>query len=186
MLFQSVFLTLDLIMISQYFYYGKPNIVKEEAIEETLSVAESSDYGSFSKKSRSATSLMGLMLFGMPWSSLHTNSITTSSSNGITFGIILAWSCVSLDIGSRFPQFFKNWKRSSVEGVSNLLLIWALAGNFSYGSSIVLHPGRTENEFWETFPYIFGSAVTLCLDMLLYGQFLYYIRKKSQANAIVV
>ncbi|KAI8887333.1 PQ-loop-domain-containing protein [Backusella circina FSU 941] len=185
-LLQLIFIASDVILISQYVYYGKTKRVKEDPILET--VLASSDYGSFSKKTTSATALMGFMLFGMPSRWTLANSIvapSSSSGNAISYGLILAWSCVSLDIAARFPQLFKNLKRHSVEGISNLLFICALAGNFSYGASIALHPGRTEKEFSEAFPYMFGSSCTLFLDLLLYAQYVYYTKRKLQTDSIL-
>ncbi|KAI8048958.1 PQ loop repeat-domain-containing protein [Gilbertella persicaria] len=93
----TYFVSTDLILLFQYFYYGKGDLQYITSV--------SSKYGSVSN-TKTSTMLMGVLLFG--W----------NFENPVTFGWTLAWICNSLYLLSRIPQIYKNFKRHSTQGLS--------------------------------------------------------------------
>ena len=64
-----------------------------------------------------------------------------------------------------------NYKRKSTDGVSITMFAITVAGNASYGLSIILQAPEIDNDFWiEKFPYILGSSGTLIFDFYLLWQ----------------
>ncbi|KAI8344626.1 PQ loop repeat-domain-containing protein [Chlamydoabsidia padenii] len=134
--------------------------------------------------------LLGLNLYSNTNSELVTATTTSTGSSSLltTFdltdpmiiGTIFAWSCTTLYLMSRIPQIRKNLKRRSVEGLSPSLFVFAVCGNLTYASSILLHPGQTRESLLEALPYLIGSAGTLTFDFTIFVQFLYYTRRRQR------
>ncbi|KAG2200945.1 hypothetical protein INT47_003180 [Mucor saturninus] len=193
------FVSTDLILLYQYFYFGKGDQVVKEALmtmveshdEETSLVMTKtrediltvSQYGS-TDKSKTTTALMGLLLFGCKiglGSTLTTTTMTTQKGGDalglespVTAGWLLAWMCTTFYLVSRIPQIHKNHKRHSTQGLSLWLFSFAVSGNMTYAISILLHPGHTRKSLFESLPYVAGSFGTLFLDTIIFGQFMYY------------
>ncbi|KAL9097092.1 MAG: hypothetical protein Q9163_006378 [Psora crenata] len=132
----------------------------------------------------------------------HTDeSLSSSSSDRLHFdlwGQIFGYLCAVLYLGSRIPQLLLNYKRKSTEGVSILFFLFACVGNLTYVMSIFAYEpqcvtiqgphNRTresgcENGQWQeeygryilvNASWLVGSAGTLILDLLIFGQFWVY------------
>ncbi|KAI8882628.1 hypothetical protein K501DRAFT_333874 [Backusella circina FSU 941] len=205
----AYFVTTDIILLVQYFYFGKgPNDRKEDVLNLIYSHDQSNDtadeyssflgmteplemtktiedvvptstYGSFGNKSKSTTTFMAILLFGTQVITDGHQSQITAGDSTLTAGWILGWLCATFYLASRFPQIAKNYKRHSVQGLSLALFTFAVCGNLSYALSILLHPGHTRESFMLSLPYMVGSSGTLFLDAIIFGQYLYYTRKTN-------
>ncbi|KCV67619.1 hypothetical protein H696_05906 [Fonticula alba] len=108
---------------------------------------------------------------------------TASGSTDPTYiiGLVIAWLCTSLYLGSRVPQIFHNFKRQSVEGLSLQLFICAALGNLFYSVSIFLY-SVDPDYLLERLPYLLGSAGVLVFDFIITIQFWYYNHYRSRSN----
>lgn len=193
------FVVTDLILLFQYFYFGKgEQLMKEEALnmvenndeESSLVLTKTredilpvSQYGSTDKNK--TTAFMGLLLFGckLGLGSTFTTQIGTDEPElPMTLGWLLAWMCTTFYLVSRIPQIHKNHKRHSTQGLSLWLFSFAVSGNLTYALSILLHPGHTRKSLFESLPYVAGSFGTLFLDAIIFGQFMYY--RNSTKNLV--
>lgn len=102
------------------------------------------------------------------------------------WGQVFGWGCAALYLGSRIPQIFHNFKRSSTDGLSPLFFLFACLGNVTYVGSIIIrdygsshyHRYLAINASW-----LAGSAGTLLLDFIILSQTLYYnsdLRKPTE------
>lgn len=204
----AYFVLTDIILLYQYFHFGKggnqhcsENALKVDNIDQSneedeesrlllpvVEMTESSNtYGS-TTTSTTRTLFMGLLLFGIKVGSTQLTTTTigvlnSSSTSTIPIGWILAWACTTFYLVSRVPQIHKNYKRQSTQGLSLALFSFAVSGNITYASSILLHPGHTQQSFIEAIPYLSGSLGTLLLDSIIFGQFVYYRNKYSSIDA---
>lgn len=117
------------------------------------------------------------------------------------YGQIFGYLCAVLYLGSRIPQLLLNYKRKSTEGVSMLFFLFACVGNATYVGSILAYEpacaslesvggkrdgdggwGCGEGEWGRQYgryvlvntSWLIGSAGTLLLDLLIFGQFWLY------------
>lgn len=196
------FVMTDLILLYQYFHFGKgEQFIKEEVNmvdnndeESTLVVTKTredilpvSQYGS--TDNNKSTTFMGLLLFGCKLglgSTLTSQTGIQDLESPVTLGWLLAWICTTFYLVSRVPQIHKNYKRHSTQGLSLWLFSFAVSGNMTYAISILLHPGHTRKTLIESLPYVAGSIGTLFLDAIIFGQFMYYRNstKNSVANTL--
>ena len=129
--------------------------------------------------------------------------ISTASSDTLRidlWGQIFGYLCAVLYLGSRIPQLILNHKRKSTEGVSMLFFLFACVGNLTYVLSIFAyepacaslqglssnrgsHTGGCEDGEWRegygryilvNASWLVGSAGTLVLDLMIFGQFWIY------------
>jgi len=114
------------------------------------------------------------------------------------WGQIFGYLCAVLYLGSRIPQLLLNYRRKSTEGVSMLFFLFACVGNLTYVLSIFAYEpacarigsvhggaggGFCEQDEWGrqygqyilvNTSWLIGSAGTLILDLLIFGQFWIY------------
>ena len=116
-----------------------------------------------------------------------------------TPGQVFGYACATLYLSSRFPQLLLNHRRKSTEGVSMLFFLFACVGNLTYVLSIFAYEpgcakiygeggrardiyddsgcgqGQYSRDYWRYIAvnasWIVGSAGTLCLDLVIFGQF---------------
>ncbi len=115
-----------------------------------------------------------------------------------TSGQIFGYLCAALYLGSRVPQLLLNYRRKSTEGVSMLFFLFACAGNLTYVLSIFAYEpscaktwsgdaeryqdwcaeGEYARAYWRYIAvntsWLVGSAGTLILDLVIFGQFWVY------------
>jgi len=159
-------------------------------------VDSTSQYGSVDTiKASKSVALLALMLFSCNLGGVahgvvsHTYTVGNAAISNVAdvlsdpekesimnVGWILAWMCTSFYLSSRVPQIYKNCKRHSVEGVSVELFVFAVGGNISYALSILTHPGHTWYTLMKSLPYLVGSMGILSLDVIIFGQMIYYKR----------
>ncbi|ORX56306.1 hypothetical protein DM01DRAFT_1320506 [Hesseltinella vesiculosa] len=148
----------------------------------TLSDQHSSHSSLSSSTSRSTTFMALFFLFSfqrLP----ETASVLTKDQapmDSVAIGFIFAWICTTLYLMSRIPQIVKNYHRHSVDGLSPSLFIFAVLGNLTYSTSILIHPGQTAASLMDAFPYLLGSAGTLMFDFTIFVQFVWYTRQKRK------
>ena len=110
------------------------------------------------------------------------------------WGQVFGYLCALLYLGSRIPQLILNFRRKSTEGVSILFFLFACLGNLTYVLSIfayepacaglqALSEAGCEDGEWEegygryilvNASWLIGSAGTLVLDLMIFGQFWAY------------
>lgn len=91
---------------------------------------------------------------------------------GYSLGII---SCIFYMV-SRFPQITRNFKRGSTAGVSISMFLLAIAGNFMYGTSVLMsrHADVPFSDYLKLhLPWLVGSYGTMALDLTIVCQCLY-------------
>lgn len=93
------------------------------------------------------------------------------------WGQIFGWGCAVLYLGSRFPQILLNFQRKSVEGISFLFFLFACLGNLTYIISI-LALDISPKYLLINGSWLAGSVGTLFLDLVIFGQFWVYNRRK--------
>lgn len=120
------------------------------------------------------------------------------------WGQIFGYLCAVLYLGSRVPQLLLNFRRKSTEGVSILFFLFACVGNLTYVLSIVAYEpscariavvgadeGCDSGEWGRQYgrymlvnaSWLVGSAGTLVLDLMIFGQFwIYRGRKGGEAS----
>lgn len=120
------------------------------------------------------------------------------------WGQIFGYLCAVLYLGSRIPQLLLNYRRKSTEGVSLLFFLFACIGNLTYVLSIFAYEppcariaslngsgsnGWCEDGEWsESYgryillnaSWLIGSAGTLILDLMIFGQFWIYRDRPPQ------
>lgn len=126
-------------------------------------------------------------------------SIRPSPTTLSLWGQIFGYICAALYLGARVPQIVYNYRRKSTEGLSPLFFIFACLGNLTYVLSIFTHSpscasveGREIagcsagewNKEYERYilvntSWIIGSAGTLMLDFVIFGQFCRYQHRKA-------
>jgi len=88
-------------------------------------------------------------------------------------GTAIGWITSAIYIIGRFPQFYQNYQRRSVEGLSYLMYIYTILGNFMFLLSVVVF--SNEQEYLKiNLPWIVLPVITICLDILLLVQYKYY------------
>lgn len=106
-------------------------------------------------------------------------SITSGGdlSHTSTFGLFTAYFCASLYLGSRLPQFYHNYSRSSVQGLSISLFVLATAANICYVCSILtssraLNKDMTFNKqyFKDATPFLITAGGAMAFDQVILGQ----------------
>ena len=129
------------------------------------------------------------------------HSLSSNSSDSLHFdlwGQVFGYLCAALYLGSRIPQLLLNYRRKSTEGVSMLFFLFACVGNLTYVMSIFAYEpacasieglsrrkrelGCDDGEWKEEYgqyvlvntSWLIGSAGTLLLDLLIFGQFWIY------------
>ncbi|KAL8749845.1 MAG: hypothetical protein Q9184_006643 [Pyrenodesmia sp. 2 TL-2023] len=129
--------------------------------------------------------------------------VSINEDEGIHFdlwGQVFGYLSAALYLGSRVPQLLLNYRRKSTEGVSMLFFLFACVGNLTYVMSIFAYEPRCaklDREFggllcghgeWgrEYSKYVIvntswlvGSAGTLLLDLMIFGQFWMYRKNIS-------
>ena len=120
------------------------------------------------------------------------------------WGQIFGYLCAALYLGSRIPQLLLNYRRKSTEGVSMLFFLFACVGNLTYVMSIFAYEpgcarlesyndirGGCESGEWArgygqyillNLSWLIGSAGTLILDLMIFGQFWVYRDRKPQLD----
>lgn len=200
------FVMTDIILLFQYFHYGKGDIACTDEImkisddDEEASCrpmtdisSASGNYGSTATDNKKV--FMGLLLFGCKLGSttLTTAAMDTAGvmemqdyDSHITIGWLLAWMCTTFYLVSRVPQIIKNYRRQSTLGLSLALFNFSVGGNMTYAASILLHPGHTRSTFLEALPYLTGSIGTLFLDAIIFSQFMYYRKNTNSKMATIL
>ena len=132
---------------------------------------------------------------------------TDDASGSLHFdlwGQIFGYLCALLYLGSRFPQLLLNYRRKSTEGVSILFFLFACVGNVTYVLSILVYEPEcakfeSYDDVWRgcesgewgrgygqyvllNASWLIGSAGTLLLDFIIFGQFWIYRDRKPQMD----
>ena len=135
----------------------------------------------------------------------HSSPPTDDASSSLHFDIwgqIFGYLCAVLYLGSRVPQLLLNFRRKSTEGISLLFFLFACVGNLTYVMSIFAYePGCARFESYDgvrggcergewargygqyillNASWLIGSAGTLLLDLMIFGQFWIYRDRKPQ------
>ena len=138
----------------------------------------------------------------------HRNPSTDVKSEPLhldLWGQLFGYLCAALYLGSRIPQLLLNFRRKSTEGVSMLFFLFACVGNLTYVMSIFAYEpacariagsedprrsGWCEDGEWAkgygryillNTSWLIGSAGTLVLDLMIFGQFWMYRDQSPQA-----
>ena len=138
----------------------------------------------------------------------HRSPPSTSEKSGSLhfdlWGQIFGYLCAVLYLGSRIPQLLLNYRRKSTEGVSMLFFLFACVGNLTYVMSIFAYEpacarmvsfdgarvGCESGEWAHGYgqyillntSWLIGSAGTLALDLMIFGQFWLYRNRKPERS----
>lgn len=97
------------------------------------------------------------------------------------WGEVFGWCMAAIYMGGRLPQIMLNMKRGTVEGLNPLMFIFALVGNLTYVSSILV---RTVE--WKlikpNMPWLVDAGVCVVLDVFIICQFVYYASRSAKAK----
>lgn len=122
---------------------------------------------------------------------------TSSPLHFDLWGQIFGYLCAVLYLGSRIPQILLNHRRKSTEGVSMLFFLFACVGNLTYVLSIFAYtPACAKFDYCEdgawgrqygryillNTSWLIGSAGTLVLDLMIFGQFWKYRDRTSETS----
>ena len=95
-------------------------------------------------------------------------------------GEIIGWLATSIYILGRLPQMYMNYKRKSTKGLSMLMYIFCMLGNFFYFMSIITFSMEWEYIRLNT-PWIILVFGLILLDFVVLIQSIMY-KKNSEAN----
>jgi len=179
------FVSVDFILISQFLFYEriccggkKPkDALETEKLVNSTTTSTPTLYSVFVFFIFAAMSST-LLLANAP---TDTTSRLLKGEDDIShkIGYAIGWLSAILYLSSRAPQIIKNKKRKSVEGLSILMFFFAVMGNLTYTTGILLY--STEyNYLIAKLPWLLGSAGTFVFDFTLIGQFFYYKKTKYQ------
>lgn len=86
-----------------------------------------------------------------------------------TAGTVLGYCSSVLYLVSRLSQIWKNYSRSSAEGLAISMFLCAIAANSFYGASILIR-SYTWPELRSSLPWLIGSLGTVALDLTIWAQ----------------
>lgn len=96
-----------------------------------------------------------------------------------TFGLVTAYFCASLYLGSRLPQLHHNYSRGSVQGLSISLFVLATAANICYICSILTSSRAVNQDLeWNTkylrdaFPFFLTAGGAMAFDQVILAQWI--------------
>ncbi|KAH9969784.1 PQ-loop-domain-containing protein [Russula dissimulans] len=93
---------------------------------------------------------------------------------------LMGYASAIMYVGSRIPQILKNFE-TKCHGLSPGLFIFGIMGNLTYALSICVSSMEMEHLIANA-SWLAGSTVTIILDMIVLGQFLYYRRKREETG----
>lgn len=99
----------------------------------------------------------------------------TRASLGDMLGYLSALSYLC----SRFPQIWHNLQRKSTAGLSVFIFFLSIAGNVTYGVSVILMATSVQS-ILVALPWLLGSLGTVLLDVALLMQFWYYYHEYTE------
>jgi len=88
-------------------------------------------------------------------------------------GVVLAYCSATVYLTSRLPQILKNYTRKSVAGLSPYMFMCAVMGNLTYALGVLIKK-PTESELIDALPFLIGSLGTICFDLVILMQHIYY------------
>lgn len=88
---------------------------------------------------------------------------------------LMGYASAIMYVGSRIPQILKNFE-TKCHGLSPGLFIFGIMGNLTYALSICVSSMEMEHLIANA-SWLAGSTVTIILDIIVLGQFIYYRRK---------
>ncbi|XP_009908316.1 lysosomal amino acid transporter 1 homolog isoform X1 [Dryobates pubescens] len=176
------YVSMDIIMISQFVYYKLKNQEMRRC--------------SKSLKSLCVTwvvvcgALCAVLLSQLLVRSQGQSTVSKRSNSSLDMiemsGFICGYISCVFYLGSRFPQLYKNFQRRSTAGTSYLLFALAMMGNCTYGLSLVLKMPATKSfqalYFLHHLPWLIGSFGVLLLDVFVTLQFILYHQHKEEAQ----
>jgi hypothetical protein len=137
---------------------------------------------SLSLSSLSSLSLLALSIHraeGKCDEDSDTESQGGTRSVGYEIGLAFAFVSAGMYLASRLPQLYKNYRKGSTEGLSLLMFFMSILGNLLYGVSILTNPEELTHYKTEL-PFLLGSLGTMCLDLSIFAQFMWYRRQPTE------
>ncbi|KAJ9051184.1 hypothetical protein DSO57_1007025 [Entomophthora muscae] len=174
----AYFVIMDIATVSQciyygYFYSGSSHAESQYLIPLSNPLPACNTVKRIVQWAAGISGLIFLAKFLMP-SSKPDIVPTLADSSLANLGMVISWSCTVLYLGSRAPQIYKNWKRKSVDGLSIHMFLFSFLGNFTYTLSILLRCYQAPELFYNSLPFLLGSAGTMWEDAILFYQFRIY------------
>eukprot|EP00898_Chlorokybus_atmophyticus_P000499 jgi/Chlat1/144/Chrsp1S03235 len=122
--------------------------------------------------SRAGRKLLQVPMARQLMSIAHGNDTAQNSKLGWWMG----WAMTGIYLTGRLPQILLNISRGSVEGLSISMFLFAIGGNATYLSSILVR-SLDYDRLRPNIPWIIDSAFCLVMDFFIFGQYVYYTRK---------
>ncbi|KAL3637040.1 hypothetical protein CASFOL_019339 [Castilleja foliolosa] len=88
-------------------------------------------------------------------------------------GTYLGWGMAAIYMGGRLPQIFLNFRRGNAKGLNPLMFVFALVGNITYVSSILVS-SLDWQKIHPNLPWLVESTGCVLLDIFILVQFFYY------------
>ncbi|XP_008240655.1 PREDICTED: uncharacterized protein LOC103339143 isoform X2 [Prunus mume] len=93
-------------------------------------------------------------------------------------GNLLGWGMAAIYIGGRLPQIFLNIRKGNVEGLNPLMFVFAVLGNATYVTSIIVN-SLDWSEIRPNLPWLVDSGGCMLLDIFILIQFFRYWRHQD-------
>lgn len=191
------FLLNDVILCGQYYYYEYYYHKKHTRHHHLHHHRQSGSYGSSSQDIIRAALPASIIASNIGSSEalpilFNFNSNSASALkyvNTEAVGLWCAWIGAACYFFSRVPQLIKNYHRKSTQDLSPFLFVCTLAGNSTYGLSIVLscqflyNVGHRWEFFLNELPYLIGSAGTIVFDIFYFYQVWLYREVKFEGGS---
>lgn len=173
-LYQAIyFVTVNCIVMSQviWIWWRNKKLRKEESL---LNINEVSEEDDIETGTRLYSILPIFFLTLVSQTSRTTPDLLKGiQTSGEIIGYVIGWVSACCYMSSRFPQIRKNYIRKSTTGLSLWMFCSTSAGNTLYSISLLLM-FVDWNAVVLHFPWLLGSIIPLCLDMIILYQFFTY------------
>lgn len=96
-------------------------------------------------------------------------------------GTTVGWVSSALYIIGRMPQLYLNYTRKTTEGLSVLMYVFTILGNFFYLLSVLIY--SLEEEYIKTnLPWIVMIVISVTMDIVVIFQTFYYKKKNKDVE----
>lgn len=181
----SYFLFCDLILVSQYWYYG--SYLKNKAHHHQHHHRHHLHQQNRTRSGNSLSNTAAALVIASNVATASALPLTMGAQTPlftIDAGRLISWFGSGCYFFARIPQLIKNYQRKSTEDISPFLFGCTLVGNLTYTISILfscqfIYGDERWTFFMNELPFIIGSGGTIFFDILYFYQLWLYSDKSS-------